>query len=354
VSFKVTTLVNTKGPSKKKKGRSKRAHVLVAAVEKATENFIERGEQIAVENPDIKQEMLAAVDEVRKTGEAMSGAAREFADDPCSSLKRGNMVRAARNLLSAVTRLLILADMVDVHLLLKSLRVVEDDLEKLKNVSSQGELVESMRSFGRNACELMAAAAKRQQELKDPQLRDDLAAARALLKKHSTMLLTASKVYVRHPELAAAKANRDFVFRQVCEAVNTISDVAQGRPQGQGVGGGGGGGGAGGISGGVGVVAQQFDGPGELAAALDDFDERMIMEPLSYNEVRTRPSLEERLESIISGAALMADSSCTRDERRERIVAECNAVRQALQDLLSEYMANVSLLTLLFRGGGQI
>lgn len=68
------------------------------------------------------------------------------------------------------------------------------------------------------------------------------------------------------------------------------------------------------------------------------------MEPLQYNEVHTRPSLEERLESIISGAALMADSSCTRDERRERIVAECNAVRQALQDLLSEYMSNVSLV----------
>ena len=38
-------------------------------------------------------------------------------------------VRAARNLLSAVTRLLILADMIDVHLLLKKLRRVEDDLE---------------------------------------------------------------------------------------------------------------------------------------------------------------------------------------------------------------------------------
>lgn len=70
------------------------------------------------------------------------------------------------------------------------------------------------------------------------------------------------------------------------------------------------------------------------------------MDPLVYNEVRTRPSLEERLESIISGAALMADSSCTRDERRERIVAECNAVRQALQDLLSEYMSNVCNLFL--------
>ena len=249
---------------------------------------------------------------------------REFSEDPCSSLKRGNMVRAARNLLSAVTRLLILADMVDVHLLLKSLHVVEDDLKKLKNASSQGELLENIKQFGRNASELMNQAAKRQQELKDPQLRDDLAAARAVLKKHSTMLLTASKVYVRHPELAAAKANRDYVLKQVCEAVNTINDVAQGKTP---------------------VDSQHpYEGPGELAAALDDFDERMVMSPLAYNEVRTRPSLEERLESIISGAALMADSSCTRDERRERIVAECNAVRQALQDLLSEYMNNVSIL----------
>ena len=46
-------------------------------------------------------------------------------------------------------------------------------------------------------------------------MRDNLAAARAVLKKHSMMLLTASKAYVRHPELAAAKENRDFVFRQV-------------------------------------------------------------------------------------------------------------------------------------------
>ena len=37
---------------------------------------------------------------------------------------------------------------------------------------------------------------------------------------------------MRHPELAAAKSNRDFVVKQVCEAVATISDVAQGRATG--------------------------------------------------------------------------------------------------------------------------
>lgn len=98
---------------------------------------------------------------------------------------------------------------------------------------------------------MIKQAAKRQQELKDPQLRDDLAAARAVLKKHSTMLLTASKVYVRHPELDLAKVNRDYVFKEVCKAVNTISDVAQGKSY---------------------QPIDMYSGAGELAAALDDFD----------------------------------------------------------------------------------
>ncbi|CAG9790572.1 unnamed protein product [Diatraea saccharalis] len=321
--LQVTTLVNSKDKAAKKKrpGKSKRASALVATVERATEIFIERGQTIAYENPDITQEMLAAVEEVRKAGAAMSVSAREFSEQPCASAARSGMVRAARALLSAVTRLLILADLADVRLLLNTTRSVESDLDKLKSASSQSELVESARQFGRSAAELVAQAARRQKELREPRTRDDLAAARAVLKKHSTMLLTASKVYVRHPELAAAKANRDYVLRAVCSAVTAISAAAHARPT-------------------HGSNRPAVEGPGELAQALDDFDERMVMEPLAYSESRTRPSLEERLESIISGAALMADSSCTRDERRERIVAECNAVRQALQDLLHEYMTN--------------
>lgn len=66
--MQVTTLVSSKSPQKKK-GKSKRAHVLVAAVEKATANFVERGRVIAQENPEIEPEMLGAVDEVMKTGE---------------------------------------------------------------------------------------------------------------------------------------------------------------------------------------------------------------------------------------------------------------------------------------------
>lgn len=61
-------------------------------------------------------------------GETMRIASSEFADDPCSSVKRGTMVRAARALLSAVTRLLILADMADVMRLLSHLKIVSANM----------------------------------------------------------------------------------------------------------------------------------------------------------------------------------------------------------------------------------
>merc|ERR1711974_424766 len=88
-------------------------------------------------------------------------------------------------------------------------------------------------------------------DLKDPRRRDDLAAARAVLKKNSMMLLTTSKAYVRHPELSAARENRDFACKQMCDAVNMISDVAQ----------------AAGIS-----DVHPYERQGELAAALNELD----------------------------------------------------------------------------------
>lgn len=84
---------------------------------------------------------------------------------------------------------------------------VEDDLEKVKNASSQSELLDNFRLFGKNTSDLINQAAKRQNELKDPRLRDDLASARAVLKKNSMMLLTASKVCEGHRDSYAVLRN---------------------------------------------------------------------------------------------------------------------------------------------------
>lgn len=96
----------------------------------------------------------------------MSTTAREFADDPCSSQKRAAMVTAARALLCALTRLLILADMVDASALLTALRSVQNDLNMIQNANSDEELRKYFQILGPNAVLLNAHAARRQAELK--------------------------------------------------------------------------------------------------------------------------------------------------------------------------------------------
>lgn len=334
----VTTLVNKTGPSDLRKGQSKRAEVLVATMEKATEIFILKGQEIAAENPAMADELYAAIEDVRQTGQHMSSMSRKFAEDPCSSAKRADIVKAARPLLLAVTRLLIVADMIDVQRLLSSVKVVENDLMNLKNAFSQQEVIDSRDSFWNNTDKLIGEVDRRQLELKDWRSRGELAAARAVLKKNRTLLLTASKVYVRHPEIAEAKKNRDFAFAQICEAVNTISDVAQDKD----------------------IYANGSDtntsedglkNIGKLAFALNAFDDDVVIDPSSYAESVMRPALEASLERIITASAAVADFECSlkdscrvcqdrRYERQDLFVVECNTVRQALQDLLSEYMMN--------------
>lgn len=63
------------------------------------------------------------------------------------------------------------------------------------------------------------------------------------------------KAYVRHPELSAARENRDYACKQMCDAVNMISDVAQ----------------AAGVS-----DVHPYERQGELAAALNELDVNII------------------------------------------------------------------------------
>lgn len=79
-----------------------------------------------------------------------------------------------------------------------------------------------------------------------------MAAARGALKKNATMLYTASQAFLRHPDVAATRANRDYVFKQVQEAIAGISNAAQATSPTD--------------------EAKGHTGIGELAAALNEFD----------------------------------------------------------------------------------
>lgn len=243
----------------------------------------------------------------------MVSASREFVTNPFDVDKRSEMIKAARNLLLSVTRLLILADMIDVQLLLKTTKTVEADLEKLRVVSNYAELFKHHQNFQQNANKLFRQAAKRQQELLDPQIRDDLAAARAVLKKSSTMLLSATKAHIAHPTIAAAQQNRQHILKQICEAVETINKVAQGNVKDS--------------------VSSKYEQVGKLGTNLENFENIDV----KYDKI----SLEKQLDEIIKGAKFISGAENIKNERREKILAGCDAVKEALQGLLSQSMKSV-------------
>ncbi|XP_069720109.1 catenin alpha-3 isoform X3 [Phaenicophaeus curvirostris] len=318
--IQVTTLVNCpENPSSKKKGRSKRAHVLLASVEKATWNLLDKGEKIAKEAAVFKEELHAAVADVQKESQALKVSAEAFTSDPCYLPKRQAVVQAARSLLTAVTRLLILADMVDVAYLLEHLTVFQRTFESLRNVSSTSDLQKMYQKFRKDLENLDYLAYKRQQDLKSSNQRDEIAAARASLKENSSLLHSICSACLEHSDVASLTASKDSICNEIQNALNVISNASQGVGN---------------------KIGQPTSHTATLGSALDELENLINLDPLVVNEEKIRPSLEKRLEAIISGAALLADSSCTRDFHRERIIAECNAIRQALQDLLSEYINN--------------
>ncbi|NXK84435.1 CTNA3 protein, partial [Amazona guildingii] len=162
--IQVTTLVNCpQNPSGKKKGRSKRARVLLASVEEATWNLLDKGEKIAKEAIVFKEELHAALADVQKESQALKVSAVAFTSDPCYLPKRQAVVQAARSLLTAVTRLLVLADMVDVAYLLEHLTVFQKTFESLRNVSSRSDLQKIYQKFRKDLENLDYLAHKRQQ-----------------------------------------------------------------------------------------------------------------------------------------------------------------------------------------------
>ncbi|XP_009579335.1 PREDICTED: catenin alpha-3-like [Fulmarus glacialis] len=157
-------------------------------------------------------------------------------------------------------------------------------------------------------------------DLKSTNQRDEIAAARASLKENSSLLHSICSACLEHSDVASLTASKDSICSEIQSALNVISNASQGVGN---------------------KMGQPTSHTATLGSALDELENLIILDPLVVNEEKIRPSLEKRLEAIISGAALLADSSCTRDFHRERIIAECNAIRQALQDLLSEYINNV-------------
>ncbi|MCP9257928.1 Alpha-catenin-like protein hmp-1 [Dirofilaria immitis] len=279
----VTSLMNPNGMhSLKRSGKS--GAVLVAAIERTVHNFVEIGRSAIAECPiaigNALEQLNETLQDVEHAGIEMVNIGHDFVEETSNTDRRSRAIRAARNLLSAVARMLIMADMVDVRIMLLQLAKAQEIMDLMVTAESKQELSELFASLKSCLEQLDENIRRRILELRNPAEQDDLQAARAWLKLNSIVMYTSSTAYVRHPEVDQVRLNRDFAHAQMSSALQAMTDILQG------------------CAANKDVCLSHYGCVGDLMRQLDHFQARAYMEPSSYNDHLHRPELEGLLENI--------------------------------------------------------
>ncbi|XP_035448649.2 alpha-catulin isoform X3 [Spodoptera frugiperda] len=283
-----------------------------AAVCCAVERFVAVGETIADDNPDVRHSMVLACKEARAAGRAIERV--------CAGADGAGMVSAARALLAAVTRVLLLADMVVVRQLLLAKDKVARSLDRLESVSNFAEFVRAFTEFGGGMVELARLTAERRADLRDERRRAQVAAARNVLERSTLMLLTSSKTCMRHPTSASARENRDTVFCQMRRAMDLIHYVVRDGLPGHEE---------------QSHEAAQWEAGTALGALRGLTGQVRTARARGGADITRRRSLASTLRALVERTHDFTDSAYTSHEHRQRILALAERIAYELERLVA-------------------
>ncbi|KAG2464899.1 CTNL1 protein, partial [Polypterus senegalus] len=318
----ITTLINHKDKPKKSEKTLHAIQRVGQAVNLAVGRFVTVGEAIALENEELKEEMSFACLEARRAGDTIAQLTDVITLDQPESDERATifsdktgMVKAARMLLSSVTKVLVLADRIVIKQIINSRNKVLVTLEHLEKVSSFQEFVQIFSQFGNEMVEFAHLTGDRQNDLKDEKKKARMAAARAVLEKCTMMLLTASKTCLRHPDCESARINKDGVFHRMRLALDQVIEI---------------------------VTDSRTSGEGEVQVVsiytgIKEFKNRV--EGLRENlYIVSKDNLLAMLDAMLEHTEDFTDSAYTSHEHRECILELSRQARVELEQLITAWI----------------
>ncbi|KAK2490434.1 hypothetical protein MC885_006676 [Smutsia gigantea] len=325
----ITTLINHKDNTKKSDKTLQAIQRVGQAVNLAVGRFVKVGEAIANENWDLKEEINIACIEAKQAGETIAaltdvsslnypesdGQVTIFTD-------KSGVIKAARLLLSSVTRVLLLADRVVIKQITTSGNKVLATMERLEKVNSFQEFVQIFSQFGNEMVEFAHLTGDRQNDLKDEKKKAKMAAARAVLEKCTMMLLTASKTCLRHPNCESAHKNKEGVFNRMKVALDKVIEiVTDNKPSGE-----------------------TDTSSVSIFTGIKEF--KMNIETLQDNlYFQSKENLSATLAVILERTEDFTDSAYTSHEHRERILDLSAQARMEVQQLISVWIQVQSMKT---------
>ncbi|XP_039382398.1 alpha-catulin isoform X2 [Mauremys reevesii] len=320
--MQITTLINHKDKPKRSDKTLQAIQRVGQAVNLAVGRFVTVGEAIANENRELKEEMSIACIEAKRAGETIAQLTDVAnLDHPESDGRitiftdKTGVVKAARLLLSSVTKVLVLADRIVIKQILASRNKVLATMEQLEKVSSFQEFVQIFSQFGNEMVEFAHLTGDRQNDLKDEKKKARMAAARAVLEKCTMMLLTASKTCLRHPDCESARLNKEGVFHRMRLALEQVIEI---------------------------VTDSRPSRENEMAAisiytSIKEFKNKVegLRENLYF---LSKENLSTMLELILELTEDFTDSAYTSHEHRERILEQSKQAKMELEQLVSVWM----------------
>ncbi|XP_027694910.1 alpha-catulin-like isoform X1 [Vombatus ursinus] len=318
----ITTLINHKDKTKWSDKTLQAIQRVGQAVNLAVGRFVTVGEAIANENWDLKEEINIACLEAKQAGETIAELTDVTSLNNAESdgqitifTDKTGVIKAARLLLSSVTKVLLLADQIVIKQIITSRNKVLATMEQLESVRSFQEFVQIFSQFGNEMVEFAHLTGDRQNDLKDEKKKAEMAAARAVLEKCTMMLLTASKTCLRHPNCESARKNKGGVFHRMKLALEQVIEIVTDcRPNGENE-----------IS-----SISIYAGIKELKMTIEAFRENLYFQ--------SKENLSTMLKLILEHTEDFTDSAYTSHEHRERILELSNQIKIELQHLVSVWM----------------
>ena len=238
--------------------------------------------------------------------------------------KRQEMIESSRKLMRYVTKLLILADFVDVANMLELLKDVEAEFHRTRKCDNLGDFQQAVRELGAKTGELFIRTGQREADLLPEHIavQEEMAAARQELRDSGIRLITTSKAYFVNPKMNAAQDNRDAAIKTFQNNLKRLKNaIMMQEPKN------------------TDEIAIQTESDDRLRLGddLTNFD-TLLPDPIEFDPNYHKQTLTSKLEDIIANSAFVADLQTTAPDRRDRIVESCQSLRAALGNLLDEYM----------------
>ncbi|VDN99688.1 unnamed protein product [Rodentolepis nana] len=218
----IALLISRTDSADRPKGLSQNKSTILDLIKQSIAELLRYAEDIVSGCPDVAGNFRVALSEVQNIGGHFHHSVSLFLDNPVDEETHAELLRASRSLLSSVTRILILADLVDVNQLHSCLENIKGDAECIGIMTNDGEFSRLCALMEGHLGTLENLLKCRSQDLLDARQRNDLNCSHSALTLACAMIVTATKATFRYPDLATLKANREFAVKLAREAVDRL------------------------------------------------------------------------------------------------------------------------------------